>query len=97
MDAIDSNLPAHYWREMLERRQFELHKYVRKAAWTYEDGEEVDRINTQIKNYNDMLEWCDLRDNNYWTWDDWLAYQHEKNSPKVNEILGALPEDEEIF
>lgn len=97
MNAIDNNLPAHYWREMLERRQFELHKYVRKAAWTYEDEQEVDRISTQIKNYNDMLEWCDLRDNDYWTWDDWLSYQHEKNKPKVNEILGALPEDEDLF
>ena len=93
---MDSNLPAHYWREMLERRQFELHKYVRKAAWTYEDEQEVDRLNEVIKHHNNMLEWCDLRDNDYWSWDDLLAFQHEKNKTKVNEILGILPVDDEF-
>jgi hypothetical protein len=94
---MDSNLPAHYWREMLGRRQFELHKYIRKAAWTHEDEQEVDRLTEVIKHHNDMLEWCDLRDNDYWTWDNWMAYQHEKNKPKVNDILGTLPEDEDLF
>jgi hypothetical protein len=93
---MDSNLPAHYWREMLGRRQFELHKYVRKAAWTQEDEQEVNRIIEVIKHHNDMLEWCDLRDNDYWSWDEWTAYQHEKNKPKVNEILGILPVDDEF-
>ena len=94
---MDSNLPAHYWREMLERRRFDLHKYVRKAAWTHEDEQEVDRLTEIIKHHNDMLEWCDLRDNDYWTWDNWLSYQQEKNKPKVNDILGTLPEDEDLF
>ena len=82
---------------MLERRRFDLHKYVRKAAWTHEDEQEVDRLTEIIKHHNDMLEWCDLRDNDYWTWDNWLSYQQEKNKPKVNDILGTLPEDEDLF
>jgi hypothetical protein len=97
MNAIDSDLPAHYWREMLERRHFELRKYVRKAAWTNKDEEEVDRLNEVIKHHNDMLEWCDLRDNEYWSWENWMAYQHEKNKPKVNEIIGELPVEENVF
>jgi len=44
-----------------------------------------------------MLEWCDLRDNEYWSWEDWIAYQHEKNKPKVNEIIGELPVEENVF
>ena len=91
---MDSNLPAHYWREMLGKRQLDLHKFVRKAAWTHEDEEKVDLLSKAIKHHTNMLEWCDLRDNDYWTWDQWLTYQHDKNKHKVNAILGTLPADE---
>jgi hypothetical protein len=44
-----------------------------------------------------MLEWCDIRDNDYWSWDEWCLYLANKKAPKMNTILGILPVEEEGF
>lgn len=93
---MDSNLPAHYWRHMLERAQFRRQKFVKKAAWSAEDLVEVEELENIIQNYEEMLEWCDIRDNDYWSWAQWQAHLEERKKPKVNEVIGPLP-DEDIF
>jgi len=93
---MDSNLPAHYWRDMLERAQSRRQKFVKKGAWSAEDLVEVEELEEIIQHYNEMLEWCDIRDNDYWAWEQWVHYLEERKKPKVNEVIGVLP-DEDIF
>jgi len=94
---MDSNLPAHYWRNMLERATLRRGFFAKKAAWTSEIEEEVDELIKKIEHYEEMLEWCDIRDNDYWSWDEWCLYLANKKAPKVNKILGTLPVEEEGF
>jgi cyclopropane fatty-acyl-phospholipid synthase-like methyltransferase len=93
---MDSNLPAHYWRPMLERAQWRRQKFVKKATWSAEDLVEVEELVEIIQHYEEMLEWCDIRDNDYWSWDQWQAHLEERKKPKVNEVIGVLP-IEDIF
>lgn len=93
---MDSNLPAHYWRFMLERAQWRRQKFVKKAAWSAEDLVEVEELEEIIQHNEEMLEWCDIRDNDYWSWDQWQAHLEERKRPKVNEVIGTLP-IEDIF
>jgi len=93
---MDSNLPAHYWRQMLERAQWRRQKFVKKATWSAEDLVEVEELVEIIQHYEEMLEWCDIRDNDYWSWDQWQAHLEERKKPKVNEVIGVLP-IEDIF
>ena len=93
---MDSNLPAHYWRYMLERAQFRRQKFVKKGAWSAEDLVEVEELLEIIQHYEEMLEWCDIRDNDYWSWNQWQAHLEKRKKPKVNEVIGVLP-DEDVF
>lgn len=91
---MDSNLPAHYWRGKLEWAQCCRQKFVIKRAWSAADAAEVDEINEKIQHYEEMLEWCDIRDNDYWSWEQWLHHLDDRKKPKVNPIIGSLPIDE---
>jgi hypothetical protein len=91
---MDSNLPANYWRGKLEWTQFQRQKLVKKAAWSAKDAEDMDEINEMIEYYENMLEWCDVRDNDHWSWDQWLSHLANKKKPQVNKIIGTLPNDE---
>jgi len=93
---MDSNLPANYWRGKLEYAQIKRQKYIKKAAWSAKDAEEVDEINEMISYYETMLEWCDIRDNDHWTWDEWLSHLANRKKQKVHQVLGSLPEDDEF-
>ena len=93
---MDSNLPAHYWRGKLEYAEFQRQKYVKKAAWSAGDAAEMDEINEKILYYKDMLDWCDIRDNDNWSWSMWLNHLDDKKRPKANPTLGSLPIDDEF-
>ena len=56
----------------------------------------MEELEDIIQNYEEMLEWCDIRDNDYWSWAQWQAHLEERKKPKVNEVIGPLP-DEDIF
>ena len=81
---------------MLERAECRRQKFVKKAAWSAEDLVEVEELEEIIQHYNEMLEWCDIRDNDYWSWAQWQAYLEERKKPKVNGVIGPLP-IEDIF
>jgi hypothetical protein len=81
---------------MLERACIRRGYYAKKAAWTIEDEEEVDDLNKKITHFEEMLEWCDIRDNDHLSWDEWCLYIANKKT-KVNKILGTLPVEEEGF
>jgi hypothetical protein len=81
---------------MLERAECRRQKFVKKGAWSAEDLVEVEELEEIIQHYNEMLEWCDIRDNDYWSWEQWVHHLEERKKPKVNEIIGVLP-DEDIF
>jgi len=70
--------------------------YAKKAAWSADIEEEVDDLNKKIEHYEEMLEWCDIRDNDHWSWNQWCIYLATKKT-KVNMILGTLPVEEEGF
>jgi len=93
---MDSNLPANYWKAKLTWAQFRRHKLVKKAAWSTDDAEEMDEINEMIEYYENMLEWCDIRDNDNWSWDRWLSHLANKKKPQVNTIIGTLPVEDEF-
>jgi len=82
---------------MLERAVLRRGFFAKKAAWCTEDEEEVDELIKKIEHYEEMLEWCDIRDNDYWSWDEWCLYLANKKAPKMNTILGILPVEEEGF